>query len=85
VRAEFLISHPSRHGSANYLGARMSDRTDWLRGLSTKELVFVHKVYEAINQSTCETIESHRAAGEIRQELCRRARLARLEKDFEIG
>jgi hypothetical protein len=58
----------------------MRDRTNWLCGLSTEELVFVHKAYEAINNSTCATIESLRAAGEIRQELCRRGNLARFEK-----
>jgi hypothetical protein len=63
----------------------MKDRTNWLRGFSTEELVFVHKAYEAINNSTCATVESHRAADEIRQELCRRGHLARLEKDFDIG
>jgi hypothetical protein len=63
----------------------MSDRTDWLHGLSTEELVFVHKAYDAINDSTWSTIESLRAAGEIRQELCRRGDLAHLEKDLDIG
>jgi hypothetical protein len=63
----------------------MNDRTNWLHGLSTEELVFVHKAYEAINDSSCATIESLRAAGEIRQELCRRDHLRRLEKYFDIG
>jgi len=49
------------------------------------KLVFVHKAYDAINDSTWSTIESLRAAGEIRQELRRRGHLARLEKDFDIG
>jgi hypothetical protein len=63
----------------------MSDRTNWLHGLSTEELVFVHKAYEAINDSSCATIESLRAAGEIRQELWHRDHLGRLEKYFDIG
>jgi hypothetical protein len=58
--------------------ARMSDRTDWLRNLSTEELLFLDKVYDIINQSTCWTIESQRAAGEIRQELARRGQLVGL-------
>jgi hypothetical protein len=36
----------------------MSDRTDWLHNLSTEELLFLYKVYDVINQSTCWTIES---------------------------
>jgi hypothetical protein len=63
----------------------MNDRTEWPCGLSTEELVFVQKAYEAINDSACATIESLRAAGEIRQELCRRGHLARYEKYFDIG
>ena len=58
--------------------ARMSDRTDWIRNLSTEELLFLHKVYDIINQSTCWTIESQRAAGEIRQELARIGQLVGL-------
>jgi hypothetical protein len=57
----------------------MSDRTDWLRNLSTEELPFLHKAYDVINQSMCWTIESYRAAGEIRQELARRGQLVRLK------
>ena len=57
----------------------MSDRTDWLRNLSTEELLFMHKAYDVINQSMCWTIESYRAAGEIRQELVRRGQLVRLK------
>jgi hypothetical protein len=59
--------------------ARMSDRTDWLRNLSTEELLFLRKVYDIINQSTCWTIESQRAAGEIRQELAPRGQIVGLE------
>jgi hypothetical protein len=29
----------------------MSDRTDWPRTLSAEELLFLHKVYDIINQS----------------------------------
>jgi hypothetical protein len=57
----------------------MSDRTDWLSNLSTEELLFLYKVYGIINQSTCWTIESQRAAGEIRQELARRGQLVSLD------
>jgi len=60
------------------MGARMSDRTDWLRNLSTEELLFLHKVYRIINQSTGWTIESERAAGEITQELARKGQLVGL-------
>ena len=56
----------------------MSDRTDWLRNLSTEELLFMRKAYDVINQSMCWTIESYRAAGEIRQELARRGQLVGL-------
>ncbi len=62
----------------------MSDRTDWLEGLSTDELVFVHKAYEAINDSTCATIQSLQTASEVKQELCRRGHLARFEKYFDL-
>jgi hypothetical protein len=83
--AEFLATHPKQYLSANYFGARMSDRIDWVNGLSTEELVFAHKVYELINETSCATIESHRATAEIREELCRRDQLTRLEKDLNIG
>jgi hypothetical protein len=56
----------------------MSERIDWLRTLSTEELLFLYKVYDIINQSTCWTIESQRAAGEIRQELANRGQLVDL-------
>jgi hypothetical protein len=59
----------------------MSDRTDWISTLSTEELVFMHKVYDVINQSMCWTIESYRAAGEIRQELARRGQLVGLNSE----
>jgi hypothetical protein len=59
----------------------MSDRTDWISTLSTEELVFMHKVYDVINQSMCWTIESYRAAGEIRQELARRGQLVGLNNE----
>jgi hypothetical protein len=61
----------------------MSDRTDWLRTLSTEELLFLHKVYDIINQSTCWRIESQRAACEIRQELARRGQLVGLNNEFK--
>ena len=59
----------------------MSDRTDWLSTLSTEELLFMRKAYDVINQSMCWTIESYRAAGEIRQELARRGQLLGLNKE----
>jgi hypothetical protein len=59
----------------------MSDRTDWLRNLSTEELLFMHKAYDVINQSMCWTIESYRAAGEIRQALTRRGQLVGLNNE----
>jgi hypothetical protein len=59
----------------------MTDRTDWLGNLSTEELLFMHKAYEVINQSMCWTIESYRAAGEIRQELARRGQLVGLNNE----
>jgi hypothetical protein len=59
----------------------MSDRTDWLRNLSTEELLFMHKAYDVINQSMCWTIESYRAAGEIRQALARRGQLVGLNNE----
>ena len=59
----------------------MSDRTDWLRKLFTEELLFMHKAYDVIHQSMCWTIESYRAAGEIRQELARRGQLVGLNNE----
>jgi hypothetical protein len=59
----------------------MSDRTDWISTLSTEELLFMHKAYDVINQSMCWTIESYRAAGEIRQELARRGQLVGLNSE----
>ena len=59
----------------------MSDRTDWLSTLSTEELLFMRKAYDVINQSMCWTIESYRAAGEIRQELARRGQLVGLNNE----
>jgi hypothetical protein len=59
----------------------MSDRTDWLRNLSTEELLFMHKAYDVINQSMCWTIESYRAAGEIRQALAGRGQLVGLHNE----
>ena len=34
----------------------MSDRTDWLRNLSTEELLFMHKAYDVINQRYCQML-----------------------------
>ena len=59
----------------------MTDRTDWLGNLSTEELLFMHKAYEVINQSMCWTIESYRAATEIRRELARRGQLVGLNNE----
>ena len=59
----------------------MSDRTDWLRNLSTEELLFMRKAYDVINQSMCWTIESYRAASEIRHELARRGELVGLNNE----
>jgi hypothetical protein len=59
----------------------MSDRIDWLSTLSTEELLFMRKAYDVINQSMCWTIESYRAAGEIRQELARRGQLVGLNNE----
>jgi hypothetical protein len=59
----------------------MSDRTDWLRNLSTEVLLSMHKAYDVINQSMCWTIESYRAAGEIRQDLARRGQLVGLNNE----
>ena len=59
----------------------MSDRTDWLSTLSTEELLFMRKAYDVINQSMCWTIESYRAASEIRQELARREQLVGLNNE----
>ena len=59
----------------------MSDRADWLSTLSTEELLFMRKAYDVINQSMCWTIESYRAAGEIRQELARRGQLVGLNNE----
>jgi hypothetical protein len=39
------------------------------------------KAYDVINQSMCWTIESYRAAGEIRQELARRGQLVGLNNE----
>jgi hypothetical protein len=54
--------------------------TEWLWGLSTEQLVFVHTVYDVINQSPLWTIEMHRVAGDIQQELSRRGQLAQLDR-----
>ena len=59
----------------------MSDRIDWLSTLSTEELLFMRKAYDVINQSMCWTIESYRAAGEIRQALTRRGQLVGLNNE----
>src|SRR5271165_208183 len=52
-----------------------TDDTDWLRRVSTEELTLLHNIVDVINGSSCRTIESRRAAGEITQELVRRRRL----------
>ena len=59
----------------------MSDRIDWLSTLSTEELLFMHKAYDVIHQSMCWTIESYRAATEIRRELARRGQLVGLNNE----
>ena len=55
--------------------------TEWLRGLSTEQLVFIHSVYDVINQSLVWTAKMHRIADAIRRELARRGRLAQLDKN----
>jgi hypothetical protein len=62
-----------------------TDDTDWLRRASTEELTHLHNIVDVINGSSCRTIESRRAAGEITQELVRRRRLVHhFEDDSDL-
>ncbi len=53
----------------------MRNATDWLREVSTEELVFIRNITEVINRLSCRTLASQRAADEIRQELDRSGHL----------